>query len=120
VFFLVIFALPLFLDPYWWADRFGWDTSPHTDVGTYFGRCLGALAIALSGCALWGAREPERWRGLFSIFAIGGILLSIVHLRGAIEDSQPLIEHLETLMYAGFAALALWARPPAPAQIAPS
>ena len=51
VFFLVIFAVPLFLDPYWWADRFGWDTQPHTDVGTYLGRCLGALANALSDCA---------------------------------------------------------------------
>ena len=35
-----------------------------------------AGAIALAGCALWGAREPERWRGLFLIFAIAGLLQS--------------------------------------------
>jgi hypothetical protein len=113
LFFLVVFALPLFLDPYWWAERFGWDTQPHTDVGTYFGRCLGAIAIAISGLALWGSREPGRWRSLFVITAVGGILLSIVHARGAIEDSQPFVEHLETLMYASVAPLAWWCWPPA-------
>ena len=109
--FLIVFAMPLFLDPYWWADRFGWDTGTHTDVATYFGRCLGAVAIALSGLALWGAREPERWRSLFVIIVVAGVLLSVVHLRGAIEDSQPLVEHLETIGYAAFAALAWWCRP---------
>jgi hypothetical protein len=110
--FLIVFALPLFLDPYWWADRFGWDTSPHTDVGTYFGRCLGAVAVALSGAALWAAREPARWRSLFTVLGVAGALLAVVHLRGAVEDSQPLVEHLETLGYAGFSALAFWCRPP--------
>jgi hypothetical protein len=112
VLFLVVFALPLFIDPYWWADRFGWDTSPHTDVGTYFGRCLGAVGLAISGLALWGAREPEQGRALFYVTGIGAVLLAIVHLRGAVEDSQPLVEHLETLMYAGFAAVAFWCLPP--------
>ena len=26
LFFLVVFALPLFLDPVWWAELFGWET----------------------------------------------------------------------------------------------
>ena len=110
-FFLVVFALPLFLDPYWWADRFGWDTSPHTDVATYFGRCLGAVGVALSGTALWAAREPRRYRSLFTVLGIAAALLAVVHLRGAVEDSQPLVEHLETLGYAAFAGFAFWCRP---------
>src|SRR5688500_7213971 len=45
--FLVVFALPLFVEPYWGADVFGWDTGPETDLGVYFGRCLGAVAMAI-------------------------------------------------------------------------
>src|SRR5688572_14408535 len=33
--FLPLFAIPLFIDPYWWAERFGWDTGPETDLGNY-------------------------------------------------------------------------------------
>lgn len=111
VVFLPLFAVPLFIDPYWWAERFGWDTGPETDLGNYLGRCLGALAIAIAGTALFAARDPDRYRALFTILAVGGALLAIVHLRGLIEDSQPLIEHLETALYAGFAGLAWWSRP---------
>jgi hypothetical protein len=110
--FLPVFALPLFIDPYWWADQFGWDTGPKTDLGNYFGRCLGALAIAVAGTALIGAREPARYRALFFVLTIAAALLSIAHLRGLVEDSQPLVEHLETGGYAAFAALAWWCRPP--------
>lgn len=111
VVFLPLFAVPLFIDPYWWAERFGWDTGPETDLGNYLGRCLGALAIAIAGTALFAVRDPARYRALFTILAVGGALLAIVHLRGLIEDSQPLIEHLETALYAGFAGLAWWSRP---------
>ena len=109
--FVPVFAVPLFIDPYWWAERFGWDTGPETDLGNYLGRCLGAVAIAITATALIGARDPGRYRAVFTILAIAGALLAIVHLRGLLEDSQPLVEHLETAMYAGFAALAWWARP---------
>lgn len=110
--FLPVFAIPLFIDPYWWADRFGWDTGPETDLGNYFGRCLGALAIAIMVTALVAARDPARYRAIFTVLALGGLLLAIVHLRGLVEDSQPAIEHVETALYAGFAALAWWCRPP--------
>jgi hypothetical protein len=110
--FLVAFALPLFLVPFEWAEALGWDVQ-RTDVGSYFGRCLGAVAVALTGAAVWGSRDPPRYRPLFDVFAVAGLLLAIVHLRGLIEDSQPPIEHVETLMYAAFACLALWCRPPA-------
>jgi hypothetical protein len=117
-FFLLLFAIPLFLVPFEWAEAFGWEVE-RTDVGSYFGRCLGAVAIAISGQAVWAARSPERHRPLFDLFAVAAALLAIVHLRGLFEDSQPLIEHLETLGYASFAGLALWAKPPGGAGAAP-
>jgi hypothetical protein len=109
--FLPVFAIPLFVDPYWWAERFGWDTGPETELGQYLGRCLGAVAIAIMCTALAAARDPERNRAIFTVLGTGGVLLAIVHLRGLIEDAQPLVEHIETAMYAGFGAFAFWVRP---------
>jgi hypothetical protein len=57
--FLPIFAIPLLLHPYGWARRFGWRDEPETDVGRYFGRCLGAVAVALTG----GRSRPRATRG---------------------------------------------------------
>jgi hypothetical protein len=112
--FIPVFALPLFVDPYWWGDVFGWDTGRHTDLTTYLGRCLGAVALAITLVALRAARDPAAHRGLFDVVALVGALLAVVHLRGAIEDSQPAVEHLETIFYAGFAVLAWWCKPPDP------
>lgn len=110
--FMVAFAVPLFVDPYWWARRFGWDTGPETDLGVYFGRCLGAVALALALAALVASQAPARYRSLFNLIAGVSALVAVVHLRGLIEDSQPVVEHVETATYAGIGLLALWCRPP--------
>jgi len=109
--FLVVFALPLFIAPFSWAEAFGWDVGPHTDLAAYFGRCLGALAIAVTVVALAGARDPAAHRWIFVLLAIAAGLLVVVHLIGAVRDAQPLSEDLEIAGYAGFAALALWCAP---------
>ena len=116
--FIPVFALPLFIDPIWWAERFGWDTEGPRDVTVYFGRCLGAVALAISVIAIRAIRDPAANRWLFDLLALSGLLLAVVHLRGAIEDSQPLVEHLETAMYAGFALAAWLCRPSAQARAA--
>ena len=91
------------------AVRLG-DRRP-SDLTVYFGRCLGALAVVLSGLALWGARDPLRHRWVFDQIALVSALLVIVHLRGTIEDAQPLVEHLETAGYALVGAGALACKP---------
>ena len=117
--FIPVFALPLFIDPIWWADRFGWDTDGAGDLTRYLGRCLGAVALAIAVIALRAASDPPAHRWLFDLLALSALLLAIVHLRGAIEDSQPLVEHLETVMYAGFAVAAWLCRPTATASDPP-
>ena len=102
--FLPLFALPLLLHPYAWARRFGWPDEPETDVGRYFGRCLGAVAVALSGGALAAARDPAANRSIFGVLEAGAWLLSAVHLRG-------LLEHAEIAGYTAFAGLARRCRP---------
>jgi hypothetical protein len=111
--FIPVFALPLFIDPVWWAERFGWDTEGASELTDYLGRCLGAVALAISLIALRATHDPESSLWLFDLVALSALLLAVVHLRGAIEDSQPLVEHLETAMYAVF-ALAAWLCRPAP------
>jgi hypothetical protein len=115
VLFIPVFAVPLFIDPYWWGDVFGWDTASRSDLGAYLGRCLGAVALAIAVTALLAARDPAANRSLFDLLGLGAALLALVHVRGLVEDSQPLVEHLEIAMYAGFAGLAWWCKPPVPA-----
>jgi type IV secretory pathway VirB2 component (pilin) len=109
--FLLVFALPLLIAPFSWAEAFSWDVGPHTDLAAYFGRCLGAVATALTVTALAAARDPSGHRWLFGLFALAAALLVVVHVIGLLRDAQPLIEHLEIAGYAAFAALALWCRP---------
>src|SRR5687767_15266059 len=110
--FLPLFALPLFLRPYAWARAFGWrQDEPETDVGLYFGRCLGAIATAISVQMLVASRDPKAHRSLFSVLEVGGWLLSAVHVRGLLERRQPPIEHAEIGLYAGLAVLARRWRP---------
>ena len=110
-FFLPVFALPLLLKPYAWAKAFGWKEEPETDVGLYFGRCLGALATA--GCvqAARAAKDPEANRSHFGFFEVAAWLLAAVHLRGLLERRQPPIEHAEIAGYSAFAVAARRFRP---------
>jgi hypothetical protein len=106
---LAVFGLPILLAPYRWADAFGWDTGPHTDLTTYFARCLGALVCVLAAAALLAARRPAAHRWIFDVITAVGVLLVLVHLWGI--GAQPASETVEVAFYAGFAALARWARP---------
>jgi hypothetical protein len=106
-----LFAIPLLLDPYRWARWFGWGREPQTDVGLYFGRCLGAVATAACVQAGRAARDPERHRSYYEFAETAGWLLAAVHLRGLLERRQPPIEHAETIGYSAFAIAARRYRP---------
>ncbi|HEX8207892.1 MAG TPA: hypothetical protein VF587_17640 [Solirubrobacteraceae bacterium] len=105
------FGLSLFLDPYGWSKVFRWGSEPQTDVGLYFGRCLGALAIGYGVEGFRAGRDPEQGRGWFRATETGGWLLAAVHVRGLLEGRQPWTEHAEI---PGWAALAVGARRFAP------
>ncbi len=106
-----VFAVPLFVDPYRWSRWFRWKEEPETDVGLYFGRCLGAVATGLCVEGLHAARDPEAHRGWYSISETAGWLLAAVHLRGLLEGRQPPIEHAEIAGYSAFAIAARRLRP---------
>ena len=112
-FFLPVFALPLLLKPYAWARAFGWKPEPETDVGLYFGRCLGALATAACVQGLHASRDPAAHRSFFGFAEIAAWLLAAVHVRGLLERRQPPIEHAEIALYSACAVAARAVRPPA-------
>ena len=117
--FLAIIGLPLLLNPYGWAKAFGWRKERETDVGLYFGRCLGAVATAISVQGLRASREPSRHRGLFGLIELVSWLMSAVHLRGLLERRQPPVEHAEIIGYAALAVLTRRVRP-APEPVEPT
>jgi hypothetical protein len=110
-FFLPLFALPLLLKPYAWVKAFGWKEEPETDVGLYFGRCLGAIATGACVQSLQAARDPEQNRSFFTFAEIAGWLLAAVHVRGLLERRQPPIEHAEIALYSAAALAARAVRP---------
>ena len=113
VFFTPVFALPLLLKPYAWAKAFGWKKEKETDVGLYFGRCLGALATSFCVQGARASRDPVTHRSFFGFAEIAAWLLAAVHVRGLLERRQPPIEHAEIAMYTACAVAARAVRPPA-------
>lgn len=111
LFFLPVVALPLLLKPYAWAKAFGWKQEPETDVGLYFGRCLGAVATATCVQALRASRDPVAHGSFFGFAELVSWLLAAVHLRGFVEGRQPPIEHAEIALYSGAAIAARVVRP---------
>jgi hypothetical protein len=104
VFFAVVFALPLLFAPLSWARVFRWQVASDDRLALYFGRCLGAAAIALLFVMVAGAREPAVTPLALEVTALAGALLCGVHVAGAIQRVQPRIEDAEIALY-GLAAI---------------
>ena len=107
------FGVSLFVDPYRWAGVFRWRPEPQTDVGLYFGRCLGALAIGAGLEGLRAARNPEGGGSWFRFTEAGAWLLAAAHIRQGLERRQPLTETAEI---PGWVAMAAGARRFAPSR----
>ena len=105
------FGVPILLAPHKWARAFGWPDVPETDESRYFGRCLGGLAIASVVSGLVAARDPSNNRSHYRFVETVGWLMTAVHVKGALEKSQPISETLEI---PGWAALGIAARKFAP------
>jgi hypothetical protein len=110
-FFLVCFALPLVLAPLRWARLFQWRSPPDDPLTVYFGRCLGAVALAIVACCFRAAPTASTQPLLFDLIIAAGVLLALVHVWGALERKQPWTETAEIALYVG-AAAAAWALHP--------
>jgi hypothetical protein len=109
--FVIVYALPLLLMPFRWARVFGWRVDESDDLARYFGRCVGALALALCYLAVRAAPRAHEHALVFDGIAAAGALLALVHVWGALERRQPFLETLEIGLYVALTAVALWLRP---------
>ncbi len=110
-FFLLVYALPLFLMPLRWARWFRWEPlTGNPDLAVYFGRCLGAAALAIIWAAFSGMPDPRGHRVVFELIGAACGLLTVVHIWGAIQRTQPWTETAEIVMYAAVTGMAFWLR----------
>jgi hypothetical protein len=101
------FALPIFLAPLAWARRLGWRIPEHTDLAVYFGRCLGAFILVVELLMLRAVLTGSGLVFTFQVLIAVAVLMTIVHIWGALQRIQPISETLEIGMYAGLGALAV-------------
>jgi chromate transport protein ChrA len=110
-FFLLIIALPLLIAPLTWARWFGWKPQEgNTDLTVYFGRCLGAVALAIIVTVTQGISDPRNHRALFDLISLSTGLMVVVHLWGWLRKAQPLTETVETAVWAVVFVTSLWIR----------
>jgi hypothetical protein len=103
----IVFALPIFVVPLVWARAFRWNLPDDTDLAIYFGRCLGVLAVALSGFAIRAGLTGDGIVPLFQIIIPVFVGMTLVHIWGAIRRIQPVTETIEIGFWAGLILLGL-------------
>ena len=102
-----VFALPIFLAPLTWARRLGWQIPEHTDLAVYFGRCLGSFILIVELLMLRAAFTGTGLVFTFQVLIAVAVLMTVVHIWGALQRIQPISETLEIGMYAGLGLLAV-------------
>ena len=112
--FVLFIGLPLLISPMRWARRIGWKIPDDTDLANYLGRSLGGLVLPVIILMYIGARDPWEYRVMFDLVILAGVFAAAVHFYGFVRKSQPLIEHLEVLMYIGLTFLCWYFYPHPP------
>ena len=96
--------------PSFWPRCFKWRIPDESNLLVYLGRSLGAAGIAIVWVSLQAARHPENHPYVFDLIVVAGLLLTVVHIWGAIKRTQPWTENLEILFYVILTGAAIWAR----------
>jgi len=103
----LVFALPIYLAPLRWARLMGWRIPADPELTIYFGRCLGAFILIVEALMLRAALTGEGLLYTFQVIVAVAGLMTVVHIWGALQRIQPLLETLEIGMYAALLALTL-------------
>jgi len=101
------FALPIFVVPLTWTRVFRWNLPDNTDLAIYFGRCLGVLAVVLTGFVLRAGLTGVGVELMFQIMIPVFVGMTLVHIVGAIQRIQPVTETIEIGFWAGLVVLGL-------------
>jgi hypothetical protein len=90
-----VFVAPLTLAPMTWARIFRWRLPEDPDLAFYFGRCLGALAVAIEYVLWQGSRNAAIAPVAVGAMGVFSALMVAVHIDGAIRKIQPWTETAE-------------------------
>jgi len=101
------FSIPIAVAPLTWARTFRWNVDAQSNLALYFGRCLGVVALVLSWAAWYAAGHAEVQPFYFQMFIGIAVLMTIVHVVGAVQKVQPWTETAEIPFWAGLAVLGL-------------
>jgi hypothetical protein len=111
------YGLPLAFAPLTWARHFGWEVrrdggpgGDHDPLTVYLGRCLGCVILSVAAVAVRAAWRPETQSVLLELLALAFGSMTVVHLVGWLQRTQPRRETLELPGYVVLTALALWLR----------
>ncbi|MFL6090287.1 MAG: hypothetical protein ACJ71Z_09115 [Aeromicrobium sp.] len=101
------FSLPIFLAPITWAKAFRWDIPDNTDLAVYFGRCLGAVIVAVNVFVIRAGITGQGVDWLLPLLILIFAGMTIVHVWGAIQRIQPMTETIEIAFWLGLLVLGL-------------
>ena len=104
------------MKPRAWARRVGWKIPEDKDLANYLGRSLGGVILPVIIMAYRAASSPWEYRFVFDLVIGIGVFMVVVHVYGFVKKNQPLIEHLEILMYSVVTILCwyFYPQPPVP------
>jgi hypothetical protein len=103
----LVFSVPISLAPLAWARTFRWKVDAKPDLAVYFGRSLGALALVMSWAGWYAAGHAELQQFFFHMLIGVAVLMTVVHIVGAVQKVQPWTETAEILFWGGLTVLAL-------------
>ncbi len=101
------FAVPLFLTPLRWGRVMRFTIPAETDLAVYFGRCLGAVMLVVAAIATRAALTGVGLAVTFDLLAGAAVLMSVVHVWGALRGIQPWTETAEIAFWLLLLALTL-------------
>jgi hypothetical protein len=101
------FSVLIFLKPLFWAKMLKWKIPEETDLTVYFARCLGAFALMTNAIFIRVVISGSGAELMLEFFTGFCLFMVIVHIWGAIEGAQPMIETVEIGFWALLVILGL-------------
>lgn len=101
------FSIPILVAPLAWARVFRWEVEAGSNLALYFGRCLGAFALTMSGAAWYVAQHAGLQRFFFAMLIFIFAMMIVIHVLGAIQDAQPWTETAEIALWAALLSASL-------------
>ncbi len=108
--FSALIGVPLVIAPLAWARALGWRIPEPGDLAVYFGRCLGAVAVAIAANAAWTSGDPAAAARMLELLATAFAAMTLVHAWGWVRGIQPRFENLETFGYLALTVLTIVVR----------